>query len=187
VAELDDLRALAARLTSAADAGRRKIERDLHDGVQQDLVALAVNLELARTLADSDPEGAKKLLEQVRRDALETLDGVRALAHGIYPAMLTARGLVDALRPVPAEVQATGIARYPLEIEQTVYFCCVELLSHVRGRASIRIWGEDETLCFEVAADSLDGDDLSGVSDRLAAHGGSLTTSAGAARGTLPL
>jgi signal transduction histidine kinase len=187
VAEPDDLRALAARLTSAADAERRKIERELHDGVQQDLVALAVNLELARTLADADPEEAKKLLEQIRRDAQETLDGVRALAHEVYPAMLTARGLVDALRPCSAEVQATGLGRYPLEVEQTVYFCCVELLSHVRGRATIRIWDEEETLCFEVAGESLASDDLSGVSDRLAALGGRLTLSESGARGTLPL
>ena len=186
MSELDDLRALTARLTSSADAERRRIERDLHGGVQQDLVALAVNLELARALADSDPDGVKKLLEDVRRDVQETLDGVRALAHGIYPPILPARGLADALRPAPAEVQITAPGRYPLEVEQTVYFCCVELLSHARGRATIRIWNEEEALCFEVAGERLDGD-LSGVSDRLAALGGSLTASAGAARGTVPL
>jgi signal transduction histidine kinase len=187
VSELDDLRALTARLTSAADAERRRIERDLHDGVQQDLVALAVNLELARTLTDSDPDGAKKLLDEVRRDVQETLDDVRVLAHGIYPPILAARGLVDALRPIPAEVQVTALARYPLEVEQNVYFCCVELLSHVRGRATIRIWSEAETICFEVAGESLDGDDLSSVCDRLAALGGSLAVSASAASGKVPL
>jgi signal transduction histidine kinase len=185
--ESDDLRALAARLTSAADAERRRIEHDLHDGVQQDLVALAVNLELARALADSDPDGAKKLLEQIRRDVQEALDGVRALAHGIYPPVLRARGLTDALRSIPARVQVNTRGRYALEAEQTVYFGCVELLSHTLGPATVRVWDEDECLCFEVAGETLDGDDLSDVRDRLAALGGSLTTSASAAHGTVPL
>src|SRR4029077_13964050 len=102
VRDSDDSPTLAARLQAAADAVRRMIERDLHDGAQQDLVALAVNLQLARELADSDLAAAKSLLDDLRRDVQETLDGLRSLAHGVYPSLLPLRGLVDALRTVPA-------------------------------------------------------------------------------------
>jgi hypothetical protein len=187
VSEPDDLRALAARLLVVSDAERRRIEGDLHDGVQQDLVALAINLELARTLSDSDPAAAKKLLEEIRRDVQQTLDDVRVLARGIYPPILPARGLADALRLVPAQVNVTALGRYPLEVEQTVYFCCLELVTHTSGRATVRVWDGEGTLCFEVAGDGLDGGDLSIVRDRLIAVGGGLTASASGARGTVPL
>ena len=93
----DDSPTLAARLSAAADADRRRIERDLHDGAQQDLVALAVNLQLARALADADLSAAKSLLDQLQRDVQETLDRLRSLAHGVYPSLLPLRGLADAL------------------------------------------------------------------------------------------
>jgi hypothetical protein len=182
-----DVRALAARLMAAADAERRRIEGELHDGVQQDLVALAVSVELARTLADSDPAAAKTLLEEIRRDVQQTLDGVRALAHSVYPPILPVRGLADALRPVPAHVDVTALGRYPLEVEQTVYFCCLDLLTHTSGRTTVRVWEGEGSLCFEVAGDSLGGGDLSIVRDRLAALGGAMTASASGACGTVPL
>jgi signal transduction histidine kinase len=188
VSEVDDPRALAARLRAAADAERRGIERDLHDGVQQDLVALAVNLQLARKLADSDLAATSTLLDEMRQDVQEALDGVRALAQGVYPPILPVRGLADALRTIPAPVEATAVGRYPLEVEETVYFCCLELLRHASASATVRLWQTEGTLCFAITGDIVvDGDHLAVVRDRLAALGGRLTTSAGDARGMIPL
>jgi signal transduction histidine kinase len=187
VSEVDDPRALAARIRAAADAERRGIERDLHDGVQQDLVALAVNLQLARKLADSDLVATSTLLDEMRQDVQETLDGVRALAQGVYPPILPVRGLADALRTI-ARVEATAVGRYPLEVEETVYFCCLELLRNARASATVRLWQAEGTLCFAITGDIVvDGDHLAVVRDRLAALGGRLTTSAGDARGMIPL
>ncbi|HVH50538.1 MAG TPA: histidine kinase [Gaiellaceae bacterium] len=173
---------LAARLTAAADGERRRIERDLHDGVQQDLVALAVNLELARQLADSDLATAKTLLEEMRHNVQEALDGVRTLAHDVYPSLLPVRGLADAFRTLPVEVSA--LARYPLEVEQTVYFCCVELSRH--ASTPVRVGERDGKLCFAVD-EELDADALVGIRDRVAALGGELTVTAGETRGIVPL
>lgn len=187
MSEVDDPRALAARIRAAADAERRGIERDLHDGVQQDLVALAVNLQLARKLADSDLAATSTLLDEMRQDVQETLDGVRALAQGVYPPILPVRGLADALRTI-ARVEATAVGRYPLEVEETVYFCCLELLRNARASATVRLWQAEGTLCFAITGDIVvDGDHLAVVRDRLAALGGRLTTSAGDARGMIPL
>jgi signal transduction histidine kinase len=180
----NDSPTLAARLTAAADGERRRIERDLHDGAQQDLVALAVNLQLAQALADDDLAAAKSLLDEMRRDVQETLDGLRSLAHGVYPSLLPLRGLADALRTVP--VEATGLARYPLEVEETVYFCCVELLLRAGARATGRVWEEAGNVCFAITGD-VDTADLSVVRDRAAALGGRVTTSAGETRGAVPL
>jgi signal transduction histidine kinase len=182
VPDVDDSPTLAARLTAAADAERRRIERDLHDGAQQDLVALAVNLQLAQQLADSDLAAAKSLLDELRGDVQETLDGLRSLAHGVYPSLLPLRGLADALRTVP--VETSGLARYPLEVEETVYFCCVELLRH--AGATGRAWQEAGTVCFAISGDA-DDESLSVVRDRVAALGGRVTTSAGEIRGAVPI
>jgi hypothetical protein len=182
VSGVDDSRTLAARLSAAAHAERRKIERDLHDGAQQDLVALAVNLQLAGELADADLAGTKSLLEELQHDAQETLDRLRLLAHAVYPSLLPLRGLADAFRTVP--IQTTGLGRYALEIEETVYFCCVELLQH--ASASGRVWEQAGSLCFAINGDA--GDEaLSFVRDRVAALGGTVTTSDGETRGTVPL
>jgi signal transduction histidine kinase len=186
VPDVDDSPALAARLRAAADAERRKIERDLHDGAQQDLVALAVNLQLARELADSDLAAAKSLLDELRGDVQETLDGLRSLAHRVYPSLLPLRGLVDALRTVPAPIEATDLERYPLEVEETVYFCCLELLRHAGPSATGRVWQEAGSVCFEITGD-VDDEDLQVVRDRVAARGGRVTTSAGETCGTVPL
>ena len=114
----------------------------------------------------------------------ETLDRLRSLAHGVYPSLLPLRGLADALRTVP--VETTGLARYPLEVEETVYFCCVELLRHAGASATGRVWEEADNVCFAIKGD-VDDDDLSVVRDRVAALGGRVTTSAGETRGTIPL
>lgn len=180
----NDSPTLAARLSAAADAERRRIERDLHDGAQQDLVALVVKLQLAHALADDDLAAAKSLLEELRGDVQETLDGLRLLAHAVYPSLLPLRGLADAFRAFP--VETTGLARYPLEVEETVYFCCVELLGEAGASATGRVWQDADNVCFAITGD-IDHDRLGVVSDRVAALGGRLTTSAGETRGAVPL
>jgi len=122
--ELEALRASRARMVAAADAERRWIERELHDGVQQHLVALAVNVQLVRQLAGSDLAAAMAVLEEIRSDVREALDGVRALASEIYPPLLLDSGLAEALRATsanaaPKRVDAAALGRYPPAVEAT--------------------------------------------------------------------
>jgi len=141
-ASLDDLRvandqlsASRARIVAAADQSRRKIERDLHDGAQQHLVALAVKLGLARQMLEADPAAVATLLEELRGDAQATLTELRELAHGIYPPLLMDRGLPEALRAaanravLPTDV-AADVGRYDSEVEAAVYFCCLEAMQN---------------------------------------------------------
>jgi signal transduction histidine kinase len=193
--QADELRASRARVVAAADAERRRIERDLHDGAQQHLVALAVNLKLARELAESDPVGARAELAKLAGDVHEALEEIRDLAHGIYPQLLVDRGLPDGLRavvsraPVPTRLEVGTIGRYPLDVEATVYFCCLEALQNVGKhagrdvRATLRVWEEQDGLRFEVADDGAGfdphierrGAGLTNMSDRLGALGGRLS------------
>jgi signal transduction histidine kinase len=203
--QADELRASRARVVAAADAERRRIERDLHDGAQQHLVALAVNLRLARELAESDPTGARAVLDELAGDVHQALEEIRDLAHGIYPQLLADRGLSDALRaavsraPVRARLETGAIGRYPPEVETTVYFCCLEALQnagkHAGGdaRATVRVWEEREGLRFEVADDgagfeprleSRGGSGLTNMSDRLGALGGRLSIISAPGEGT---
>jgi signal transduction histidine kinase len=182
----EQLRASRARVAAAADAERRATERALHDGVQQDLIALSVKLQLARQLADSDPAATHAVLEELGRDVQEALGAVRALSDRIYPSVLAARGLPDALHSaasaagVSLRLEAKGLARYPAEVEATVYFSCRAALESAaaRGaRVTVRIWQEDSTLRFEVADDgSADPADSEPVHlrDRVEALGGEL-------------
>jgi signal transduction histidine kinase len=136
-ARLEELRASRQRLVAAQDAERRRIERNLHDGAQQHLVALKVKLGLLETLTRKDPDRAAELAGQVKDDADEALETLRDLARGIYPPLLADRGLAAALESqarkasVPVEVSAEGVARYPQELEAAVYFCCLEALQNV--------------------------------------------------------
>ena len=157
--EVAELRASRARLVLAADADRRRIERDLHDGLQQRLVALAVNLQLARRLADDDSVAAKALLEEMGRDLRRALDEAGRLAHRIYPPLLEAGGLAVALRTAAASVgiptRIEVVADYPPEIAGAVYFCCLEVLERAGDGASATVTVRDEkgALVFEVVAD----------------------------------
>ena len=141
--QADELRRSRARIVEATDTERRRIERDLHDGAQQHLVALAVGVRLARQIADTDPEQAKTMLDQIGLDLQEAVQELRNLAHGIYPPLLMDRGLPDALRAaagraaLPTSVEAEDIGRYPQQVEAAVYFCCLEALQNAgqaRGR-----------------------------------------------------
>jgi len=117
----------------------------------------------------------------------ETLDGLRSLAHGVYPSLLPLRGLPDALRTLPVPVETTGLGRYPLEVEATVYFCCLELLRHAGASATGRVWQEAGSLCFAIKGDVGEDESLSVVRDRVASLGGSVTTSAGETHGAVRL
>jgi signal transduction histidine kinase len=202
--EVEELRASRVRLVTAADAERRRIERELHDGTQQHLVALAVNLQLARQLGDSNPAEAKKLLEEIGGDVRDALESVRALAYGVYPPLLLDRGLADALRAaasgagIATRVEATALDRHPPEVEATVYFCCLEALQNAAeyagagARATVRVWHDQGALLFEVSDDGTGFEqrakrrsvDLVNTSDRLRALGGRLTISSDPGGGT---
>jgi signal transduction histidine kinase len=202
--QADELRASRARVVAAADAERRRIERDLHDGAQQHLVALAVNLRLARELADSDPAGARAVLEELAGDVRDALEEIRDLAHGIYPQLLVDRGLSEGLgaavsrAPVRARLETGAIGRYRPEVEATVYFCCLEALQNVGkhaggdARATLRVWEEQGGLRFEVADDGAGfdarieprGSGLTNMSDRLGALGGCLSVFSAPGDGT---
>ena len=192
--EVEELRASRARVVVAANAERRTIERDLHDGAQQYLIALAVNLQLARRLADSDPAALKLLLDEIGQHVHDALDDVRRLAWRIYPSFLLDRGLVEALRAaaaeavIPTRVEATAIDRYSPELEATAYFCCVEMLQaaaehpEASERATIRVSDSQDALRFDVIVDGGDYEqwakrNLIGISDRLGALGGRLAIS----------
>jgi signal transduction histidine kinase len=202
--QADELRASRARVVAAADAERRRIERDLHDGAQQHLVGLAVNLRLARELAESDPAGAKVVLEELTGEVRNALDDFRDLAHGIYPPLLAERGLVEGLRaaiprvPIKVRVEPIAIGRYSPEVEATVYFCCLEALQNAGkhagpgARATLRLWEEEGGLRFEIADDGAGfdaggrgrGAGLTNMEDRVGALGGRLSVHSAAGEGT---
>jgi Histidine kinase len=173
------------RLVLAGDADRRQIERELHDGLQQDLVAIVVKLQLARRLGDTDPTAAAALLDEIRHDTQAALDATRALALRIYPPLLPAAGLRAALRAVApeAKVEVALGAEFPKEIAACVYFCCLEL---VPGASAITVREEGDTVVFDVvAADA--SRDLSRLRDRVEALGGRLTTEPCRVSGVLPV
>jgi signal transduction histidine kinase len=196
------LRASRARLVAAEYAERRRIERTLHDGVQQHLVALAVNLQLARQLAETDPPAVSPVLNELARDVREALEGVRELAHEIYPPLLLDRGLSEAIdaassvAALPTRVEVAALNRYPEDVEATVYFCCLDALraaaARAGARATVRIWQDRGTVNFTVADDGrgidsrshIPGSELCSMHDRIGAVGGRLTVVAGPEGGT---
>ncbi|MDQ6846677.1 MAG: sensor histidine kinase [Candidatus Dormibacteraeota bacterium] len=202
-ARLVELRASRQRLVTAQDEERRKLERNLHDGAQQHLVALKVKLGLAEMLASRDPEKAKATIAQLKGDADEALETLRDLARGIYPPLLAEKGLGDALQSqarkaaVPVNVDADGIGRYPQDVEAAVYFSVLEALQNVQkyaqaSQATVRLRGEDGTLRFEVADDGRGfdvattawGSGLTNMADRLDALGGDIEVTSAVGKGT---
>jgi signal transduction histidine kinase len=192
-ARLDDLRASRQRLVAAQDEERRKLERNLHDGAQQNLVALKVKLGLVELLADSDPDKAKALLAELKGDTDETLETVRDLARGIYPPFLADKGLAAALADqarkatLPVEVDADGVRRYPQEIEAAVYFCVLEALQNIQkyahaSHAVVRLSDTGGALTFEITDNGKGfdptttkrGSGITNMADRLDALGGGI-------------
>jgi signal transduction histidine kinase len=202
--QAEALQASRARIVAAADAERRRIERNLHDGAQQHLVALAVKVRLARQLGERDPAKANTLLEELGGDLEDALQELRDLAHGIYPPLLADKGLAEALASaarravIPTEVSAVDIGRYAAEVEAAIYFCCLEALQNAAkhagegARASVRLWEEAGGLLFEVADDGVGFDvrrtgvsgGFTNMNDRVGAIGGTLRVESAPGRGT---
>jgi signal transduction histidine kinase len=202
-ARLEDLRASRQRLVSAQDEERRRLERNLHDGAQQQLVALQVKLNLLGQFARKDPDRTEELARQLVSETASALDDLRDLARGIYPPLLANRGLVAALEaqarkaPMPVEIEAGSVGRYSQEAEAAVYFCTLEALQNVAkyansSRAVVRLRGRDGLLSFEVqddgtgfdAASTRPGAGLTNMRDRLEALGGRLEIRAVTGTGT---
>ena len=189
----EDLRTSRARIVATGDAERRKIERNLHDGAQQHLVALAVNLRLTKDILADDPEAAAEMLDALGEAVKDTIQELRDLAHGIYPPLLMDAGLSEALRaaanrsPLGVSVAADGIGRYTTEVEAAVYFCCLEALQNAAKHApdssvSISLVESDGVLRFSVKDDG-PGFDVAtataghghvNMNDRLGAIGGTV-------------
>jgi len=186
-----------ARMVAGAERERRRIERDLHDGAQQRLVALRIELELAEELVRRDPERGANRLHELEEGVDEALEELRSLAHGVYPPVLADQGLTEALRaasrasPIKVDIDAEGIARYAPEVESALYFCVLEaiqnVLKHAEGarRVSVRLDGRGHELGFSVRDDGAgapDGEIVAGagmtnMSDRMASIGGELDVS----------
>ena len=156
--EVEELRASRGRLVAANDADRRSLERDLHDGPQQHLIALAVNLQLARQLADSDPPAATALLDEMGRDVQQALEETGRLAHRIYPPLLAAGGLAAALR---AAAVITGVAdanrrlrrrALPARDRRSGLLCCLDALERAEDgvHATVTVRDDDEALVFDI-------------------------------------
>jgi signal transduction histidine kinase len=206
-----DLRASTAglaasriRLMETAADERRRLERDLHDGVQQHLVGLRLKLEMATETMRTDPAHGERMLASVGLQMDDLMQEVRSLARGIYPSLLSQYGLGEALRaaarssPVPVEVRGSRIGRYPEELEVAVYFCCLEALQNVAkhagadARATLTMRQEDRQLRL-VVQDTGGGFDLSrapaghglnNMRDRIEAIGGTLEITSRVGRGT---
>ena len=171
---------LERRLVLAADADRRRIERELHDGVQQHLVALAVNLQLAIGLTEADPAGAKAHLEEMGSDVQQALEEAAQLAQRIHPPLLETGGLAAALRAaassagVTSSVEVATSAGYPPEVLTTVYLCWLEALHAPAGRVTIVVRDAEGALSFEIGGSELEPEP---VRDRVEALGGELVIS----------
>jgi signal transduction histidine kinase len=200
---IEDLRASRQRLVAAQDEERRRLERNLHDGAQQQLVALAIRLKLARTTASKDLVEADRMLEQLEGDVTDALENLRELARGVYPPLLADQGLTAAIdaqsrrSTVPVRVEADGIDRFPQDIETAVYFCTLEALQNAAkyadaGQITVRLVQDDGELVlsvrddgrgFDPAATPL-GAGLQNMADRLAALDGRLIVRSRSGGGT---
>jgi signal transduction histidine kinase len=200
---LEELRASRQRLVAAQDEERRKIERNIHDGAQQQLVAMSVKARLASSLAAKSPDRTAAMLEEIQHDLTDALENLRDLARGIYPPLLADQGLAAAITAqarkstVPVRVEADGAGRYPPEIEATVYFCVLEALQNVAKyagatRTTVELEAIDRELRFSVTDDGRGfdaatvalGSGLQGIADRLSAVGGALELRSSPGRGT---
>ena len=189
---IEELRASRQRLVAAQDEERRRLERNIHDGAQQQLVSLSVKLRLLGQLASRDPAKTAEMADQLQAEATEALEDLRDLARGIYPPLLADRGLPVALEAqarkaaVHVSVETDGVGRYPPDVESALYFCCLEAIQNVSkyanaSHATVRL-SDEEGLSFEVTDDGLGfdpsstgyGTGLQGMADRLDAIGGTL-------------
>jgi signal transduction histidine kinase len=199
---VDELRARREQLVEVVEAERRRIERDLHDGAQQRLVALAMNLGMAKDKFDKDPAAARELLDEAHADAKQAMVELRNLARGIHPAVLSDRGLDAALSslagkaPVPVAVEVTVLERPPAAIETTAYFVVAEALTNIAkhagaSRAAVTVARQNGHLKVEVTDDGIGGADasrgtgLTGLVDRVTAVDGTIHLSSPAGGPTI--
>jgi signal transduction histidine kinase len=200
---IEEIRASRRRIVSAQDERARKLERDIHDGAQQQLVALGVKMRLLEPLLERDPGRALELVGQLQTDTTDALENLRDLARGIYPPILADRGLSAALEAqarkaaVPVHLEPDGVRRYPQEVESAVYFCVLEALQNVGKYAqandvTVRLRDQNGDLVFEVRDDGVGfdpdgakaGTGLRGMADRLEAIGGELELTSAPGSGT---
>jgi PAS domain S-box-containing protein len=195
-----ELRASRVRIVEAADAARRKLERDLHDGAQQRLVELALDLRMARAQIDSDPMKAAEFLDAAVESLTDATSELRELARGIHPVVLTEGGLRPALQAlvercsIPAKLVAVPERRFPAQVEATAYFAVSEALTNAAryseaSSVEVSATHEDGRLRIVVSDDGCGGADLlgsglGGIADRVAAVDGTLTVRSPAGRGT---
>jgi signal transduction histidine kinase len=201
---LAEVRQSRSRILASGDRERRRIERDLHDGAQQRLVALGIQLELAEELIKSDPERGLEKLHSLGGEVDKTLEEIQALARGVYPSLLADRGLAEALRaaavrlPMAATVDPDGLGRYPADVENAVYFCCLEAMQnaakHAGDAAAVTVaLGEADGLVFEVRDNGVgfdssgapSGSGVTNMHDRLAALGGEVEVRSTLGEGTV--
>jgi signal transduction histidine kinase len=200
---IEELRASRRRIVAAQDERAKKLERDIHDGAQQQLVALAVKQRIAASLVGKDDEALRTMLEGLQAETTDALDNLRDLARGIYPPLLADKGLAEALTAqarkasIPFHVESDGVGRYPQEIESALYFCCLEALQNVAKyanatRVDVRLSENADELAFEVrddgqgfdASSARRGSGLQGMADRLEAVGGRLEVHSSLGTGT---
>jgi len=198
-----ELRRSRSRIVVAADRARSQIERDLHDGAQQRLTAVAIRLGLVQRLIERDPVRASALLSELDGELHETIAELRDLAHGIYPPLLGQRGLVEALAaaarrsPVSTTVAATDVGRYRADVETAIYFCCLEAMQNATKHAAaneirVNLDSRKGELAFSVTDDgvgfdptsTISGTGLAHMADRLGAAGGTLTVRSASGDGT---
>jgi signal transduction histidine kinase len=203
-ARAEELRASRRRLVDVQDERRRMLERNIHDGAQQHLVALAVNLRLAETLTTRAPERAQQLLDAQRAAAAQAIETLAQLSRGIYPTVLTRRGLASALEaaaatsPVPVDVTASDVGRYPAHLEAAAYFTCLEAVQNAVKHAaattiSVVLQGSAEALALTVSDDGIGfdteraaaGAGLTNLRDRVESVGGTLVTRSAPGTGTV--
>jgi signal transduction histidine kinase len=197
----DQLAASRARVVTAADRARRQVVRDLHDGAQQRLVAISMQLRMIRSDIRRDPEQAEELAASASEELAHSLTELRELARGIHPAVLTEGGLDPALRGlasrsgVAATIGAVPEGRFPMPVEAAAYFVVAEGLTNVArhadgaSHAEVEVTEANGSLVVEVGDDgaggaTLDGSGLRGLSDRVAALGGDLKLTSPAGGGT---
>jgi signal transduction histidine kinase len=206
VARAVELQASRQRLISTQDAERRRLERDIHDGAQQHLVALAVSLRLAQKIAVRSPERAARVLSEQADAAGVAIETLSSLSRGIYPRLLSDEGLVPALlsavgtSPVPVTIDAVGVGRLPATVEGALYFCCMEAVQnavkHSGARSvSVRLGGNSDRWLLTVSDDGAGfdpapasavgtGTGLANMRDRLDAVGGTVVVRSRPGTGT---
>jgi signal transduction histidine kinase len=204
VQQAADLRSSRQRIVAAQDEERRRLERNIHDGAQQHLVALAVKLRLAKIALQKDPEQGRRMLGEIKGEVDAALDTLRSLALGIYPPLLEEQGIAAALAAqylrssLPVRLEADGIGRYPIELEAAVYFCALEALQNAAKYANataitIAFRERDGALEFSVADDGggFDpgsngiGTGIQGMRDRMAVFGGDAEIESSPGHGTI--